>query len=202
MARSLLCITSVIKFFLVIITVLTGVKLYKFVVALRCLPRRDNEAAYVAVNGNICWFKIGLSGSAGTQWCGVRNNDHKEERFRVTGCYITLKATDSKALVPLTVRVWTNLDGDANDESFGIDNVLVKTLIELKNEFDNLKDFEGWNCGEITTCGKHQFCGGYNVKGKGSEIKKTFMLPAGTYSVEMDFIKIDSWWVCFCCMCV
>ena len=62
------------------------------------------------------------------------------------------------------------------------------------SRFDDLKNFEGWNCGKITTCGKHQFCGGYNVKGKGSEIKKTFMLPAGTYSVELDFIKIDSWY--------
>ena len=40
-----------------------------------------------------------------------------------------------------------------------------------------------------------QFCGGYNVKGKGSDIRKTFNLPAGTYSVELDFVKIDSWFV-------
>ena len=31
------------------------------------------------------------------------------------------------------------------------------------------------------------------MKGKGSDIKKTFQLPAGKYSVKLDFIKIDSW---------
>ena len=63
------------------------------------------------------------------------------------------------------------------------------------NKFDNQNDFEGWNCGSITTCGEFgQFCGGFNVKGTGADIKKTFNdLPAGTYSVELDFIKIDSW---------
>ena len=65
--------------------------------------------------------------------------------------------------------------------------------------FDHMNDFEGWNCGKITTCGEHQFCGGYGVKGKGSDITKTFHLPPGTYSVELDFIKIDSWFVCVAC---
>ena len=29
---------------------------------------------------------------------------------------------------PLTVRVWTNLDSEGNDESFGIDNVIIEKL--------------------------------------------------------------------------
>ena len=64
-----------------------------------------------------------------------------------------------------------------------------------KSDFENANDFEGWNCGRITICGDHQICGGYNVKGKGSYITKTFMLPAGKYSLQLDFIKIDSWCV-------
>ena len=152
------------------------------------------------MNDKTCLIKSDLIGSAGTQVCGD-GDEFKEELFRVRGCYITLSAA-SQALVPLTVRVWTNLDEDAENESFGIDNVLVSHFREIEQAFDHSNDFEGWSCGEITTCGEHQICGGYNVKGKGSEITKTFMLPAGTYSVEMDFIKIDSWWVCFCCMCV
>ena len=60
--------------------------------------------------------------------------------------------------------------------------------------FHDKQEFDGWNCGEITTCGDFgEICGGYGVKGKGSRIKKTFNLPAGTYSVQLDFIKIDSW---------
>ena len=62
--------------------------------------------------------------------------------------------------------------------------------------FDYQQDFDGWNCGKITTCGDFgEVCGGYGVKGQGSEIKKTFNLPAGIYSVQLDFIRIDSWFV-------
>ena len=63
--------------------------------------------------------------------------------------------------------------------------------------YTNNKDFDDWNCGKITTCGDFgQVCGGYGVKGKGSDIKKTFNLPEGIYSVQLDFIRIDSWFVC------
>ena len=78
-------------------------------------------------------------------------------------------------------------------------NPLVTTKflgIKIKNDFENINNFEDWNCGKITICGDHQICGGYNVKGKGSYITKTFMLPAGKYSLQLDFIKIDSWCVC------
>ena len=80
-----------------------------------------------------------------------------------------------------------------------LQHVLFETSLQendkVSNKFDT-QDFEGWNCGKITTCGNlGQVCGGYNVKGQGSEIKKTFMLPAGFYSLELDFIRIDSWFV-------
>ena len=62
--------------------------------------------------------------------------------------------------------------------------------------FSNAHNFEGWNCGKITSCGHYgRICGGYNAKGKGSDIQKTFQLPAGKYVVMLDFIKIDSWFV-------
>ena len=65
-----------------------------------------------------------------------------------------------------------------------------------KSTFDYEQDFDGWNCGKITTCGNFgKICGGYGIKGKGSDIKKTFNLPAGKYSVQLDFLKIDSWFV-------
>ena len=116
----------------------------------------------------------------------------------MTGCYITLPEGSET----LTLRIWTNLDSEANDESFGIDNVLVQKAQQLPfsgethNTFDNQNNFEGWNCGSITTCGEFgQFCGGYNIKGSGSDLRKTFNLPTGNYSVQLDFIKIDSWFV-------
>ena len=66
-----------------------------------------------------------------------------------------------------------------------------------KSTFYNKKGFDDWNCGKITTCGDFgAVCGGYGVKGKGSDIKKTFNLPAGICSVQLDFLRIDSWFVC------
>ena len=82
---------------------------------------RDNEDAYVSVNGKTCWSKTKAVGTSGTQQCG---GFFKEERFRVTGCSVTLSGSDAN--MPLEVRVWTSLDGDPGDESFGIDNVVVR----------------------------------------------------------------------------
>ena len=78
----------------------------------------------------------------------------------------------------------------------------VKSATSFTSKFDNKDDFEGWNCGKITTCGKFgNICGGYNIKGgakknsAGDDITKTFAVPAGKYLVALDFIKIDSWFV-------
>ena len=162
-----------------------------------CTPRYGESAwvtLYTGVSGvgQQCW-SYAFDGHDGRQQCG---GFYKEERVRVTGCYITL---DSETV--LMVRVATNLDEEVDDESFGIDNVVVtrvdRTDVGTDNKFYDRNNFEGWNCGGITTCGNlGQICGGYNVKGKGSELVKKYNLPAGTYSVELDFIKIDSWFVC------
>ena len=111
------------------------------VVMMRCVrvfTFRDNEDAYVSVNGKTCWTKTGMLGTSGTQQCG---GFYKEERFRVTDCYITLPTPE---VIGLTVRVWTNLDGEADDESFAIDNVVIKNTqqsgnSEMDNKFDNEK---------------------------------------------------------------
>ena len=155
------------------------------------LPRRDREAAIVSVNGKMCWIKSNIIGTEGTRLCG---GFFKEEVFRVTDCIVTLPA-GSEATVPLTVYVWTTLDEDADNESFGIDNVVISKFRQIKINFDSANYFETWNCGKTTACGNHQICGGHNVKGKGSYMKRTFLLPAGTYSVELDFIKLNSWFV-------
>ena len=79
---------------------------------------RDNEDAYVSLNGETCWSKNNVVGTSGIQECG---GVFKEERFEVKRCVATLEAN-----MPLTVRVWTSLDGDARDESFAIDNVVIQ----------------------------------------------------------------------------
>ena len=82
---------------------------------------RDNEDAYVSVNGETCWSKTNLLGTIGTQECG--GGRLKEESFRVTGCYVALEENQ-----PLAVCVYTSLDADARDESFAIDNVVVQNI--------------------------------------------------------------------------
>ena len=142
--------------------------------------------AYVSLNGKQCWSQ--RFGGQGSQVCGVGANGWNEER-------VTVKCQGAAVRGKLAVRVWTSLNSAANDESFGIANVAVKKL-KPDGDFNDPNDFEGWNCGKITTCGKFgNICGGFGIKGKGSDIKKTFTVPAGTYSVKLDFIKIDSWYV-------
>ena len=85
---------------------------------------RDGEAAYVSLNGMICWA-TSLTASQGSQQCGGQSPWH-EKAVPVTGCSITLSGSGYK---PLTVRVYTNLDsGDAKEESFGIANVAIHNV--------------------------------------------------------------------------
>ena len=153
----------------------------------------------MSVNGKTCWSRKGLRYSAGKSQCG-HFGTLQEERFPVS-CVAKLSGS---GLRPLTVRVWTTLDQGTSDESFGIDNVVIQQLhsTAITETFNDPSNFEGWNCGKIQKCGKWgNICGGYGVKGKGADIKKTFHLPAGTYSLNMEFIKVDSWFVTLLSMC-
>ena len=87
---------------------------------------KDRESAYVSMNDKKCAIKENLVGTNGKQLCG---GWYKEEVFRVKGCRITLTAAPGVE-VPLTVQIWADLDGDAEDESFGIDNVVVARFTE------------------------------------------------------------------------
>ena len=85
---------------------------------------RDGEAAYVSLNGMMCWVTT-MTASQGTQQCGGQSPWH-DEAVPVTGCSIALSGPGDK---PVTVRVWTNLDGrDPKDESFGITNVVIQNV--------------------------------------------------------------------------
>ena len=72
----------------------------------------------------------------------------------------------------------------------------ITELSPVTANFEDTTDFQGWNCGKITKCGKYgNICGGFATKGQGDDIKQTFDVPAGNYSVTLDFIKMDSWFV-------
>ena len=88
---------------------------------------RDDEYAYVSVNGKECWsYKPShITSSKGAHQCGGQfSTEHKgyETVFPVTDCMASISGSGNQ---PLTVRVWTNLDGHGTDESFGIDNVVI-----------------------------------------------------------------------------
>ena len=78
---------------------------------------------------------------------------------------------------------------------------VAATFKTITANFQNEKDFQGFNCVAITNCGSlGKICGGYNTKAKSHDIKKTYKnLPAGSYTVSLDFIKIDSWCVSLLC---
>ena len=89
---------------------------------------REYEKAYVDVNGATCWTKSGIHYSTGDQACGrttSSNRQYKEQAFSVTGCTATLSGPGKR---PLVVRVRTSLNSGAFDESFGIDNVVIKRI--------------------------------------------------------------------------
>ena len=150
--------------------------------------RRNHQHAYVSVNDEQCWAKK-LSTDGSTE-CGNAGAGHGDQSVSLQ---CRAEAVDGK----LVVRVHTSHKTENQDASFAIDNVLVTKLFTVvKSTFDNVNDFEGWNCGKITSCGTYgNVCGGVNTKGKDSKITKTFDVPAGTYRVTLDFIKIDSWFV-------
>merc|ERR1712164_116257 len=140
----------------------------------------DNEAAIVQVNGKTCWNKK-LSAGSGSQKCGQKHGGWHEEKYKVT---CSAPAVNGQ----FTVRVYTQLSSAANDESFGIDNVVLKQLSSgfktITANFNNAKDFQGFNCVKITSCGSYgNICGGFNTKAKSHDIKKTYKnLPAGAGS--------------------
>ena len=133
-----------------------------------------------------------MAAGSGKQLCGRTNNGWDEEKIKV-------KCSADAVNGQFTVRVYTQLNSVAN----GIDNVVLKQLSSygggfktITANFQDAKDFEGFNRVKIADCGSlAKIRGGYNTKAKGHDIKKTFEVPKGTYWVTLDFIKIDSWLV-------
>ena len=170
------------------VVVVRGDCVAKFEIHYFCDLPRDNEKATVEVNGKTCWTKT-MAGQ-GKQVCGRGNNGWNEDRMKVT---CTGTAVDGK----FTVRVHTTLNSAGDDESFGIDNVVLTKFLDsgsVTADFEDEHDYQGWNCNKITTCGSYgKICGGFNTKAKSHDIKKTFSVVPGKYSLSLDFIKIDSW---------
>ena len=94
---------------------------------------RKNRAAYVSLNGKVCWTKTQITGMYGDQQCGQETWTHysfisygMDDSVKVTGCTATLLKPG-----PLDVRVFSNLelnDNRAERASFGIKNVVIRKI--------------------------------------------------------------------------
>ena len=75
------------------------------------------------------------------------------------------------------MRVYNTLYSGVSDESFGIDNDVLKQLTstgggmkKITANSQNPIDQQDWNCDKITNCGvidNDNICGGFNVKDQG-----------------------------------
>ena len=81
---------------------------------------RDNEKAYVTVNGKTCWTET-FTSKQGSKQCGSSSNNWFEDSR-------TVKCEAESVSGKLAVRVYTSLSSNADDESFAIDNVVVSKL--------------------------------------------------------------------------
>ena len=83
---------------------------------------RDSENAYVTVNDKVCWTQKFTVAQTSHQ-CGKTgsNNNWKEDS-------VAVRCEAASVAGKLTVRVYTDLNGAANDESFAIDNVVVTQI--------------------------------------------------------------------------
>ena len=98
----------------------------------------------MSMNERKCAIKQNLLGTNGEQLCG---GWYKEQVFRVKGCRVKLYGAPG-ADVPLTVRIWTDLDGDATDESFAVDNLRISKLIEAGNA-RLIYNWRSWSMGPV-----------------------------------------------------
>lgn len=85
---------------------------------------RDEETGYVSVNDEECWSK--KFNKEGTQQCGkgLGRTNSRVTNEQSVHVHCEVDAVDGK----LQVRVYTDLNQNANDESFAIDNVTITKI--------------------------------------------------------------------------
>ena len=94
----------------------------EFVMGYALAHGRDNEKAYVSVNDKICWTKT-FEQTSGSYECGTNGwvSARREES-------VAVRCDAESVGGEVTVRVYTNLDGTTDEESFAIDNVELSKI--------------------------------------------------------------------------
>ena len=155
----------------------------------------DSAIAGLFKNGAI-WVKVGSNIQCDTSAGEKYIKESPGKLSSIEECQILCKdSADCQSITYLNTGWCSHFSTPCTNRKRKGKAVSMRLDTLITANFDDTNDFEGWNCGKITTCGKFgNICGGYDVKTGGADIQQTFMLPAGrTYLVTMDFIKIDSW---------
>lgn len=135
--------------------------------------------------------------------CGTKYNDQ----------YRNVEVTFAHSLYTTTLEFSSNVNEHANNESWGIRDFYIYTDV-IDSDIDSNKpvysafttatinkaDIAGWTINKpksknlITTCGKDQMFGGYNVFGVGSSaILNVDLNPHYEITIALNFFKLDSW---------
>eukprot|EP00045_Choanoeca_perplexa_P017860 m.268897 g.268897 ORF g.268897 m.268897 type:complete len:2269 (+) comp17659_c0_seq1:97-6903(+) len=160
----------------------------------------DNEYLIAEVDGTVV-YSTAESGGTGTQECG-NGQDYARESLHSFDIIIPHTASS------VTVLVRTNLNGEANDESFGIQKATVwvvdatqDNVIEDTFTVDSVPS--GWNALNtfndvalsVKTCGDYgPILGGYQQLGVEALLYKCFdtTTPHTELIIDMEVVAVDS----------
>jgi hypothetical protein len=150
----------------------------------------DDETATVTVNNQDIWSEVLVyneNSDGAINYCGRTN--HVED-IHVIDETVTVSEDY------LEIHVTTTLNSQADDEAFGIRNVIITPdcATPLTNYQENTDDLTGWNVATSTCGGIGEIVGGYNII-SGGTISKRYSLPGDDckVSVSLDYVLIDSW---------
>ena len=154
----------------------------------------DSETATVTVNGKPCGRST-FNHNRGTQKCGVNHGSYVEQKSRFT-CFVPAPAGS------VLVKVATNINENARNEAWGIDNVRITT--GKRSELSGTTLFEdtfeggcdGWTpCARSSCGGFGKMLGGHGIAGSGYKTTKTYKLGGKyeTATIKFAYVKIGSW---------
>jgi hypothetical protein len=146
------------------------------------------------VNGKPCGRST-FNHNRGTQKCGVNHGSYVEQKSRFT-CFVPAPAGS------VLVKVATNINENARNEAWGIDNVRITT--GKRSELSDTTLFEdtfeggcdGWTpCARSSCGGFGKMLGGHGIAGSGYKTTKTYKLGGKyeTATIKFAYVKIGSW---------
>ena len=155
----------------------------------------------VSSDGKIAWYiSSQVAQEISPTGKGSKSKTITDDNFVAIACSADVKTI---VIVTNTNVIYASSDSGANFvETKDLHNDKINNIsvgaTPFQSSFNNSMD--GWDCGQITTCGVDvsgfgKICGGYNTKGKNRHITRSISpLKIGTsYTFSTDIIIGDSW---------